>query len=183
MGIGAMRGYEHANGIALDLWEGVYQPNKMTLLALTDTFSTKAFFQDFAADVERARRWHGLRQDSGDPFIFAPQVKEVYERLGINPGEKTVVYSDWLNVDKAIALKEQCDEIGVNPAFGIGTFFTNDFKTLSSQGKEKSKALNMVIKLASINGLPCVKISDDLTKNTGDLETVLRVKAIFDIPN
>jgi nicotinic acid phosphoribosyltransferase len=49
-------------------------------------------------------------------------------------------------------------------AFGIGTFFTNDFKSLSSQGKEKSKALNMVIKLASINGLPCVKISDDLTK-------------------
>jgi len=40
-----MRGYEHANGIALDLWEGVYQPNDMTLLALTDTFSTKAFFQ------------------------------------------------------------------------------------------------------------------------------------------
>ena len=40
-----MRGYEHANGIALDLWEGVYQPNKLTLLALTDTFSTKAFFQ------------------------------------------------------------------------------------------------------------------------------------------
>ena len=39
-----MRGYEHANGIALDLWEEVY-PNKLTLLALTDTFSTKAFFQ------------------------------------------------------------------------------------------------------------------------------------------
>lgn len=64
--------------------------------------------------MERARRWHGLRQDSGDPFIFAPQAKEVYERLGIDPGEKTVVYSDWLNVDKAIALKQQCDEIGVN---------------------------------------------------------------------
>jgi nicotinate phosphoribosyltransferase len=39
-----MRGYEHANGIALDLWEEVYR-NKLTLLALTDTFSTKAFFQ------------------------------------------------------------------------------------------------------------------------------------------
>ena len=64
--------------------------------------------------MERARRWHGLRQDSGDPFIFAPQAKEVYERLGIDPGEKTVVYSDWLNVDKAIALKQQCDEIGVS---------------------------------------------------------------------
>jgi nicotinate phosphoribosyltransferase len=149
--------------------------------------------QDFATDVERARRWHGLRQDSGDPFVFGPQAKEAYERLGIDPREKTIVYSDWLNVDKAIALKKQCDEIGVNrelsfiffllsfssflrmvqlnpcvyvrpAAFGIGTFFTNDFKSLSSQGKEKSKALNMVIKLASINGLPCVKISDDLTK-------------------
>jgi len=49
-------------------------------------------------------------------------------------------------------------------AFGIGTFFTNDFKSLSSGGKEKSKALNIVIKIASINGLPCIKISDDLTK-------------------
>jgi nicotinic acid phosphoribosyltransferase len=38
-----MHGYEHANGIALDLWEEVY-PNSL-LLALTDTFSTKAFFQ------------------------------------------------------------------------------------------------------------------------------------------
>jgi hypothetical protein len=119
----------------------------LTLLALTDTFSTKAFFQvrasagvcppptplfslsplkpnlrlsvtatvkkNFAADVERARRWHGLRQDSGDPFVFAPQAKEVYERLGINPSEKTVVYSDSLNVDKAIALKKQCDDVGL----------------------------------------------------------------------
>ena len=139
----------------------------------------------------RARRWHGLRQDSGDPFGFAPLAKEVCERLGINPSEKTIVYSDWLNVDKTLALKKQCEEIGFNrgaifffhhhfsllglsdstrarvfwtAAFGIGTFFTNDFKSLSSDGKEKSKALNIVIKLASIDGLPCIKISDDLTK-------------------
>ena len=78
--------------------------------------------------MERARRWHGLRQDSGDPFVFAPQVKEVYERLGINPGEKTVVYSDALNVDKAIALKEQCDEIGVNREL----FFPPLFSSFSS---------------------------------------------------
>lgn len=39
-----MRGYDLANNIALDLWEEVY-PKGLTLLALTDTFSTKAFFQ------------------------------------------------------------------------------------------------------------------------------------------
>lgn len=49
-----MRGYEHANGIALDLWEEVYPPNSLTLLALTDTFSTKAFFQVRARSLPTA---------------------------------------------------------------------------------------------------------------------------------
>ncbi|KAI0297289.1 nicotinate phosphoribosyltransferase [Multifurca ochricompacta] len=180
MGVAAVRGYEHANGIALDLWEEVY-PNSL-LIALTDTFSTKAFFQDFAVNVERARRWLGLRQDSGDPFAFAPQAREAYERLAIDYREKTIIYSDSLDLDKVIALKKQCEDIGFIPAFGIGTFFTNDFRSWSSKGKEKSKALNIVIKLASIDGLSCVKISDDLMKNTGDRETVLKVKAIFGLP-
>jgi nicotinate phosphoribosyltransferase len=48
--------------------------------------------------------------------------------------------------------------------FGIGTFLTNDFKKVSSGGKEKSKALNMVIKLASVDSKPCVKISDEIMK-------------------
>jgi nicotinate phosphoribosyltransferase len=84
--------------------------------------------------------------------------------------------------------------------FGIGTFLTNDFYTQSSGGKEKSKALNMVIKIASVNATPCVKISDDLMKvwlsahyvdsfadtflfqNTGDPATVRKVKELFDLP-
>jgi len=152
------------------------------LVALTDTFSTKAFFQDFERDTERARRWRVLRQDSGDPFVFAPRAKEVYERLGINHRERTIIYSDSLDVEKTLALKKHCEEIGFIPTFGIGTFLTNDFKSLSSKGKEKSRALNMVIKLASADGLPCIKISDDLMKNTGDRETVSRIKDLFDLP-
>lgn len=49
-------------------------------------------------------------------------------------------------------------------SFGIGTSLTNDFHSLSSGGKEKSKALNMVIKLAGVDGKHCVKISDELSK-------------------
>ena len=192
-----MKGYEHANATALALWEEVY-PDALQL-ALTDTFSTEVFYkvstvscplspliepflQDFVMDPERARRWKGLRQDSGDPFIYAPRAKQVYESLGINPREKTIIFSDALSVDKVKKLKAQCDEVGFmgecahgfvahhwdswafSASFGIGTSFTNDFTKASSGGKEKSRALNMVIKLAAVNGKPCVKISDELTK-------------------
>ncbi|KAF7316963.1 Nicotinate phosphoribosyltransferase [Mycena chlorophos] len=143
MGVAALKGYEDANSVAMDLWESVY-PNAL-LIALTDTFSSDAFFKSYSSDKERALRWQGLRQDSGDPFVFGTRAKAVFESL---------------------------------VSFGIGTFFTNDFKTKSGQ---PSKALNMVIKLASIDGKPCVKISDDLTKNTGDAETVLRVKQIYNL--
>jgi nicotinate phosphoribosyltransferase len=49
-------------------------------------------------------------------------------------------------------------------SFGIGTFFTNDFSSDSRKEPMKSKPLNMVIKIASVDGNPCVKISDDLEK-------------------
>ncbi|KAF5359646.1 hypothetical protein D9756_003184 [Leucocoprinus leucothites] len=182
MGIGALRGYEHVNDTALRLWEESYPNTPGLLTALTDTFSTEAFFKEILQNPERAKKWTGLRQDSGDPFIFAPRVKEIYEKLRINYREKLMIFSDALNVDKALKIQEQCNELGFERvSFGIGTFFTNDFRVLSSGSTEKSKALNIVIKLRSVNGLPCVKISDDLTKNTGDKDVVAHIKQVFDL--
>lgn len=70
--------------------------------------------QTFTADPARARRWTGLRQDSGDPYLFAPKAKAVYESMGIDSREKSIIFSDALNLDKALGLKKQCDEIGLN---------------------------------------------------------------------
>ncbi|KAJ7726058.1 nicotinate phosphoribosyltransferase [Mycena maculata] len=177
MGVAALKGYEDANSVAMNLWEDVY-PNTL-LIALTDTFSSEAFFKSFASDKERAMRWQGLRQDSGDPFVFGARAKEVFDSLGIEPSEKMIIYSDALNIDKALRLKQQANDLGLNVSFGIGTFLTNDFKKTGSQ--ETSRALNMVIKLSSVDDRPCVKISDDLTKNTGNTETVQMVKQIYNL--
>ncbi|QRV89965.1 nicotinate phosphoribosyltransferase [Ceratobasidium sp. AG-Ba] len=181
MGIAATRGYENANGIALDLWEATYPTTKSNVLhtALTDTFSTEAFIANFITDVERAKRWRGLRQDSGDPIGYIPKARGVYEKLGIDPGTKTIVFSDGLDVESSLNIKKEVDKAGMLAAFGIGTFLTNDYKRLNSN--ERSMPLNMVIKLSSIEGKPCVKISDEISKNTGDPSTVNMVKETFRI--
>ena len=41
--VAALHGYEGANSRALDFWEEVY--DKGPLIALTDTFSTEAFYK------------------------------------------------------------------------------------------------------------------------------------------
>ena len=73
-------------------------------------------------DTERVRHWTGLRQDSGDPFAFAPRVVEVYKSLGIDFREKRLVYSDSLSVDKALQLKKQATELGLDNGTHPPTF-------------------------------------------------------------
>ncbi|KAF9048395.1 nicotinate phosphoribosyltransferase [Panaeolus papilionaceus] len=177
MGVAALEGYENANSKALKLWEDVFLGKGAPLIALTDTFATETFLKDFATNPERVFTWDGLRQDSGDPFAFGPRVKAMYESLNIPYQDKLIVYSDALNTEKCLAIKKQSDELGFKKvSFGIGTFLSNDFR--SSSTGEKSKALNIVIKLSSVNDNPCIKLSDDLTKTTGPQDTVDFVKRI-----
>ncbi|CAE6412669.1 unnamed protein product [Rhizoctonia solani] len=181
MGIAAIRGYENANGLAMDLWEATYPTTESNILhiALTDTFSTDAFNLDFKANIARAKRWRGLRHDSGDPFKFIDKARGAYESMGIDYGEKVIVFSDSLDVELATKLQQAVDQAGFIGAFGIGTFLTNDYKR--ADNGQKSKPLNMVIKIASVAGEPCAKISDDITKNTGDPEVVNKIKQKFGI--
>ncbi|BGP62472.1 nicotinate phosphoribosyltransferase [Rhodotorula toruloides] len=191
MGIAALEGYEGSNGRMMDMWEKIY-PDGSLGIALTDTFTTKPFFDDFVSNPERARRWKGLRQDSGDPFKFIPVAKEAFQRVGADPSKKIVVFSDSLDVKRCLELKKASDKAGIGCSFGVGTDLTNDFRHVEQPEQQehlgdgpirtegaKSKALNMVIKLYSINDQFCVKISDELTKNTGDPEAVRLVKRRF----
>ena len=71
--------------------------------------------------------------------------------------------------ERCVGLKKYC-EGKINCSFGIGTKFTNSF--------ENSPALNMVIKLSEINGMPAVKLSDDKGKEIGDPDAVRVMKWI-----
>ena len=76
----------------------------------------------------------------------------------------------YAQVGKAIEIQRYCDPLPIKPAFGIGTHFTNDFSRLTDG--QTSKALNMVIKLWAVNGIPVVKTSDDAGKVMGDPDAV-----------
>jgi nicotinate phosphoribosyltransferase len=164
-GIAALKGYSYANKNMMDDWVKVYQGELG--IALADTFGLDAFLKDF--NTFYAKLFDGVRHDSGNPFEFAEKIVGHYKHLGIDPISKTIVFSDGLNVDLAIELKKHCNDIGIKCSFGIGTHFTNDVGI---------KALNIVIKMVTINNKHVVKLSEVPAKHTGDLETIALAKSI-----
>lgn len=87
-------------------------PSIVRFNASLTSYSTFRNTQDFLANPHFAQKWTGLRQDSGDPYAYAPRAKEVYEQLGVDYRQKVIIFSDALNVEKALKLKKQCDELG-----------------------------------------------------------------------
>ena len=156
----------HPNYYAMNNWSSVYNQNLGVFLP--DTFTTDAFLKNF--NIRFAKLFTGVRQDSGDPFIFADKMIDHYKKLGIDPLTKTIIFSDALNVDKCVKLKKYCEN-KIKSSFAIGTNFSNDF------GKE-SPALNMVIKLWKINDRFAVKLSDTEGKEMGDKDAIRVMKWI-----
>ncbi|KAL8696198.1 MAG: hypothetical protein Q9224_002921 [Gallowayella concinna] len=120
-----------------------------------------------------AQIFQGVRQDSGSPTEFVKIMRDFYSSEGIHE-KKTIVFSDSLNVELCLEYMHAAEEAGFAPTFGIGTFLTNDFQNVSNG--QKSVPLNIVIKLSSASGHAAIKISDNIGKNTGDVQTVHKVK-------
>ena len=163
-GIAALMGYNYANKNMMESWVTVYQGDLG--IALTDTFGLKSFLNDF--DKKYAKLFDGVRHDSGDPFMFADKIIEHYDKLGIDPLSKTIVFSDGLNPQLAIDIKKYCNN-KIKTSFGIGTNLTNDVGV---------NALNIVIKLVSINDMDVIKLSDNPGKHTGNKEMIEIVKKL-----
>ena len=117
----AKYGYKMANKLAMENWTDVFRGDLG--IALSDTFTTEVFFDAF--DTKFAKLYDGVRHDSGDPFEFADKVIAHYEKLGIDPRTKVIVFSDSLNPEKAKEIKDHCRS-KIMCSFGIGTNLTND---------------------------------------------------------
>lgn len=158
---GSIYGYKMANYMSMENWINVYDGDLGTVL--TDTYTTDVFLTNFSK--KHAALFTSLRQDSGDPFIFTDKAIRRYEELRINPKLKYIVFSDSLNVDKAIDIKNYC-EGRIGASFGIGTNLTNDVGN-------SIKGMNIVMKLfrckmtAKDQWHECVKLSDVNGKHTG----------------
>ncbi len=161
-----MFGYRNATDLSLEIWSNKFEGDLG--IALTDTFTTDVFLRDFSPLYSKL--YDGVRHDSGCPFKFSDRVFDHYTSLGIDPLSKTIVFSDGLDINRAIRIAEYCHG-NIKTAFGIGTHLTNDVGHPS---------LNIVIKLKSLTvegqTIQAVKLSDDAGKACGDSKAIEHAK-------
>jgi nicotinate phosphoribosyltransferase len=154
---------------ALEEWVQEYRGDLG--IALTDTVGMDAFLADF--DLYFAKLFDGLRHDSGDPAAWGEKALAHYARLRIDAHSKRLVFSDSLDVAKAIALYRRFGD-RVNLGFGIGTHLTNDVGL---------QPLNIVMKLVEVNGQPVAKLSDAPGKTLATDATFLAyLRQVFGTP-
>ena len=136
----------YSNWYALQAWVREYGVQNGT--ALTDTITTDCFLRDF--DLTFATLFSGVRHDSGDPIEWGEKILAHYEKLGIDPKQKTLLFSDGLDFERADAIRRHFDG-RAKIAFGIGTYISNDTNV---------PALNIVMKTTFCNGQDVAKVSD-----------------------
>ena len=97
---------------------------------------------------------------------FGDRVIDVYKQHGIDPREKTIVFSDGLDVETIIKLADYFKD-RIKVTFGWGTTLTNDLGV---------EANNFVMKATAVDGVPTVKLSDVEGKHTGPIDKIEEYK-------
>ena len=132
-------------------------------IALTDTYGTDFFYKNMTK--QQANDWKGVRHDSGDPFKFIEKTERFYDRYGIDPKDKLVIFSDGLDMNMITSLADT--PTSFKKTYGWGTNLTNDLGL---------RPLSLVVKLVESNCYGAVKLSDNIAKAIGRPEDVEMVK-------
>jgi len=154
-------------------WNRLYHGN--LLIVLPDAFGTAAFLRDapdWVAD------WTGFRPDSAPPIEGGEKIIDWWKKVGRDPKEKLLIFSDGLDVDAIIQTYKHF-EGRVRMSFGWGTNLTNDFAGCAPTEINGLKPISVVCKVSEANGRPAVKLSDNPQKATGDAKEVHRYLRLF----
>lgn len=152
----------------LNAWIKEYKGKLDT--ALTDTYGIDAFLRDYNDFLSVA--FPGLRHDSGCPYIWTNKVARRCSELSVDIATRKLVYSDGLNFKTSTELFNRYGY--ANQLFGIGTWFTNDFRLIDP--------LQIVMKIVRVNGSPVAKVSDSNGKGMCESPVYERhVRDIFQI--
>ncbi len=141
----------YSNKFVMDAWHQEYGTENGTYL--TDCIGTDVFLKDF--DKVNAKLFDGVRHDSGDPFEWGEKLLAHYKSLGIDTKEKTLLFSDSLDFEKAHSIRRAFKD-RAKVVFGIGTYIVADTNV---------KYMNQVLKVVEVNGRPVAKLSDVEGKN------------------
>lgn len=172
MATAAFMGPKEANYFVMNKWNEIYGGAMGTMLP--DCFTTDVFLRNFSMSM--AKLYDGVRHDSGDPIAFGEKIIAKYESYHIDPSTKSIVFSDALDFERALAIQKHF-EGRIKVSFGIGTNLTNDVGTV--------EPLNIVMKLKTFQVNPrqpvyrCVKLSDVPGKELGDADEIRSYKVIL----
>lgn len=159
---------DHIKG-SLQAWADEYRGSLG--IALTDCISMDAFLKDF--DFYFATLFQGLRHDSGCPKVWGDKAIAHYEKLGIDPLTKTLVFSDGLKLNEITLDIYEYFKDRINVSFGIGTNLTCDIPGV--------KPMNIVMKIVEVNGQHVAKLSDSPGKTMCESDVfVANLKETFD---
>ena len=156
--------------LVLELWQKLY--SHKSLIMLDDAYGSDVFRRDLPR--EYLESFKGFRHDSGDPFAYGEAVIALYQRYGVNPKRKMIIFSDGLKPELVVKLYKHFNG-RIIVAFGMGTNLTNDMGLV--------KPLSLVMKIIEAAGKPAVKLSNNLNKATGPSEAIEYYKEVFGYTN
>jgi nicotinate phosphoribosyltransferase len=157
----------------LELWAQSY--GGALLIMLPDTFGSTQFLEhapDWVAD------WTGERMDSKDPMVAGDEYIAWLLSRGRNPRQKRLIASDALDAVDIVRLHAHFAR-RIRFSAGWGTLLTNDFRGCHPRGEHTLEPLSLVCKLTTVEGRPCVKLSDNANKATGPGDEVARYRRVF----
>ena len=154
-------GIFECNYNVMNKWSEVYDGN--VGIFLYDCFGDNVFFNNLSKRM--AMTFCGLRIDSGKEEHQVDKIVEKYKQLGIDPMTKHAVFSNGLDLNRAIEIHRYCKGKIID-SYGVGTYLTCDITDCSP--------MNIVVKLVrgriteSREWHPCVKLSCDKGKTLGN---------------